>query len=180
MNDYNDDLATVSKSSLFDSSNPNDDIWRKFSLPLTPPRSPSRSLGETSECNDLVDDIADRLQDVCDSLDSAFYVPSKIDTTSLRSKLISDCMWGSHFVKVKNRTISSITTVPQKKSTIETEEDLYPTPCASPLPTVICETTDYPTSNECVNPITVFPLTPQDNLCMLSAGQSDTGKRFLL
>lgn len=181
MGEYNDDLSGVTKSVIFDSSNPSDDIWRKFALPLTPPRSP-RTFGETSDTNST-EDIADRLQDVCDSLDSAFEVhSSKTDSKSLRSKLISDCMWsgGSHNVEVQNRTKISITYPPQnppKKLSIESEEDLYPTPCASPLPSVTSENVDYhPSSSDCVDPTSVFPLPHQENIsCMLSS-QSDTGE----
>lgn len=174
MGDYNDDLSTVTKT-IFDSSNPNDDMWRKFALPLTPPSSPQRTFAETSD-SESIEDIADRLQDVCDSLDSAFDVhSSKTDAQNLRSKLISDCMWSGHHVEVQNRTKISIT-YPQKKLSIEPEEDLYPTPCASPLPSV--ETTDYPSSNDCVDPTSVFPLPHQENISCILSGQSDTGKTF--
>lgn len=180
MGEFN-DVAKV----LFDSTNPNDDIWRKFSLPLTPPRSPHRTFGESSDCNSTTQDIADRLQDVCDSLDSAFDVhSSKTDSVSLRSKLISDCMWsGNHQVEVRNRTKSSITTYsqnPQKRLSIESEEvqDLYPTPCPSPLPNVM-EQTDCPSHNDCVDPTSVFPFSHQENIASLLSPQSDTGNFYL-
>lgn len=182
MNDvYNDEMSTISKNLLFDSSNPNDDMWRKFALPITPPSSPKRSIGESSDCNsDTTEDIADRLQDVCDSLDSAFDIHTSVpsDASSLRSKLISDCMWsGNHHIEVVNRTKSSIS-CPQKKLSIDTEEDLYPTPCASPLPSVT-EGTDYPSSNECVDPTSVFPLHPsQETIPSILSGQSDTDEEI--
>jgi len=175
MNDYNEDIS--SKTLLYD-SNPNDDMWRKFSLPLTPPRSPSRTLGESSESNETTTtDIATRLQDVCDSLDSAFDIRSCVvpDSKCLRSKLISDCMWSGIHGSETNEKSRNFSFSQTKLSTIDAEEDLYPTPCASPIPNVTTESTaDYPSSNDCVDPTTVFPLHPSQETLSILSGQSDS------
>jgi len=176
-NDYNNEEDMASKTLLYD-SNPNDDMWRKFSLPLTPPSSPPRTFGETSECNDNTQDIANRLQDVCDSLDSAFDITSCVlpDAKYLRSKLISDCMWsGIHGSDTKEKSRNLTFTQPKLSiDSIDTEEDLYPTPCASPIPNVTTEHGDYPSSTDCVDPTTVFPLpSSQENLPSMLSGQSD-------
>ena len=180
INDYNEDIS--SKTLLYDSSNPNDDMWRKFSLmPLTPPRSPSRTFGESSESNETTTtttDIVSRLQDVCDSLDSAFDIRSCVvpDSKCLRSKLISDCMWSGNHGSETNEKSRIFSYSQTKLSTIEAEEDLYPTPCASPIPNVSTESTaDYPSSNDCVDPTTVFPLHPSQESLSILSGQSDSG-----
>ena len=180
--DYNEDIS--SKTLLCsDSSNPNDDMWRKFSLPLTPPSSPSRTFGESSDSNEdtTTTDIVSRLQDVCDSLDSAFDIRSCIvpDSKCLRSKLISDCMWsGNHSTNTNEKSRNLPCNTQTKLSTIDTEEDLYPTPCASPIPNVTTENTDYPSSNDCVDPTTVFPLPPSQESLSILSGQSDSGNNY--
>jgi Myc amino-terminal region. len=181
MNEYSEDIVSA-KTLLYD-SNPNDDMWRKFALPLTPPSSPSRSSGESSECSDTTQDISTRLQDVCDSLDSAFDIRNCVlpDAKYLRSKLISDCMWsGNHGTESKDETRNdSLTLTHQPKLSIDTEEDLYPTPCASPIPNTAENGTDYPSSTDCVDPTTVFPLPPsQDSLPAMLSAQSDSGKFY--
>jgi len=182
MNDYNEEDIS-SKTLLYDSSNPNDDMWRKFSLPLTPPSSPPRTFGETSECSDLTQDIANRLQDVCDNLDSAFDIRNCVlpDAKYLRSRLISDCMWsGSHGTETKEKS-RNLTFIETNLSidTIDSDEDLYPTPCASPNPKTTNESTDYPSSSDCVDPTTVFPLPPsQETLPSILSGQSDSDEEI--
>lgn len=177
MTDYSEDISISSKSSLFASSNPNDDMWQKFALPPTPPRSPTRSFGESTECNDTTEDIANHLQDVCDSLDSAFDIRNcaPADSKNLRSKLISDCMWsGNHSEERHNPSnLSNI----QPKLSIDVVEDLFPTPCASPIPNVSENVADYPSSSDCVDPTTVFPLPHQEKNLILS-GQSDTDEEI--
>jgi len=182
MSDYNEDIGMSAKALLFDSHNPNDDMWRKFALPLTPPSSPPRSTGESSECSDTTEDIANRLQDVCDSLDSAFEIHTCVlpDAKYFRSKLISDCMWsGNH--ENETKSIARVPSLTQPKLSIDTEEDLYPTPCASPIPSTVTENnTDYPTSHtDCVDPTAVFPLPPsQDTVPSILSGQSDTDEEI--
>nr|AEG66931.1 Myc [Hydractinia echinata] len=154
----NEEIMNLAKP-MMDASNPSDDIWRKFALPLTPPSSPSRTYGETSE--DRRTDIAERLHDVCESLDSTFdltsYNVSKLaGVLNLRSKLISDCMWSGNNVEIV-RTSAYKLISHSKKLYSENEEDLYPTPCPSPLPSVTTESAECPSSSECVDPATVFP-----------------------
>ena len=163
-----------------DSSNPSDDMWRKFSLPLTPPCSP-RSFGESSDCEEVMGGCdLDRLHDMSESLDSTYDISphgcSRADV--LRSKLISDCMWsGNHndtdrIIRCPSLSLKSAFS---KKIWIETGETLYPTPCPSPPPNGV-ETVEYPSSNECVDPTSVFPFSPvNDNS---ASSHSDTGMAF--
>ena len=177
--DNDEEIMNLTKS-IIDVSSPNDDIWRKFALPLTPPSSPSRSFGETTASNENTADdccsVAERLQFVCDSLDATFditnYNVSRLtDNFSLRSNLISDCMWsGNHCDDVQRYLCIAIAS---KKIKLEkTEEDLYPTPCPSPPPSVTANGADCPSSNDCVDPTTVFPFTWQNES---QSTQSDTG-----
>ena len=174
MSSDDEEIMNLTKSML-DVPSINDDMWKKFALPLTPPSSPSRTFGETTRNDERTEDydIAERLEYVCECLDSAFDVMKYnvfrlTDAINLRSKLISDCMWSGNHSDDRHFCI----TVTTKKIKSESEEDLYPTPCPSPLPNVT-EITDCPSSSECVDPSTVFPYSLQNESL---SSLSDTGK----
>ena len=115
---------------------PGEDVWLRLGLPPTPPRSPTKSIGEPTQ-NDTT--VAERLQLVSESLDGFLEVAERqnqSDACSLGSKLIQDCMWNG---KVSER---------EKGGTCI--EIFYETPCATPPPL------DY-SSTECVDPSAVFP-----------------------
>jgi len=154
---------------------PTHDIWKKFELLPTPPRSPSRSprhspvdfgsfIGDQSDhCS-----VADTLQIVSDILDedscsTAPLATVEISLSSLKSKLIQDCMWnGSNYENSLDFKALA--------ATLNTE-DLYETPCSTPPPV------EY-VSSECVDPSTVFPYPINEshqNLCG-SHTSSDSGK----
>lgn len=166
------DILNITKTML-DSCSPNDDMWRKFALPLTPPNSPPRSYGESSESEDSTDDSccdnADRLQDVSDNLDSTFDAEDYrnfwrlTEANYIRSKLISDCMWSGE--------LSSLSPS-NKKLSVDTQEDLFPTPCPSPPASVT--SSDCLSSTECVDPTTVFPFSLSSESS--SGLSSDSGK----
>jgi len=164
-----------------DTSNPSDDMWRKFALPLTPPCSPSRSFGESSDCDELTSDITDleRLHDVSESLDSTFDICSNSCSRAidhLQSKLISDCMWsGNHDNEPLVRPVYFSKVEYSKKFTIEPEE-LYPTPCPSPSPSS-SDASDYTSSNDCVDPTSVFPF-PLSNVNDSISSQSDSDEEI--
>lgn len=152
---------------------PTHDIWKKFELLPTPPRSPSSSPPHSPvDLDSLGDDycsVADTLQIVSDILDedtcsSVPLATVEISLNSLKSKLIQDCMWnGSNYESALDIKVLAATLNP---------EDLYETPCSTPPPV------EY-VSSDCVDPATVFPYPINEshqNLCA-SHTSSDSGKR---
>lgn len=110
-----------------------EDVWKRLGLPPTPPRSPTKSIGETTQ---NISTVSERLQLVSESLDEFVDLSERIpcfDSISLRSKLIQDCMWNG-----TNKTDSNDI------------DAIYDTPCATPPPL------DY-SSTDCVDPTAVFP-----------------------
>ena len=87
-------ICSSKNMKMHSAASPGDDVWKKFGLPPTPPRSPTKSLGEINQNRSTV---AERLQLVSESLDDegsdiSDCIPH-FDSLSLRSKLIQDCMW---------------------------------------------------------------------------------------
>ena len=145
--------------SILDTSSPNDCMWKKYP---TPPSSP-QSIGESSENDETTDsfDTRARLQYVCDNLDLSLELTTSRCTNSfnLRSKLISDCMWSGirpDLSKLQSKDKFSCT----RKLSLDSE-DLYPTPCPSPPSNMNGSpgVPDCPSTSDCVDPTTVFPLT---------------------
>lgn len=141
---------------------PTHDIWKKFELLPTPPRSPSRSPPHSPVDFDSFQgdycSVADTLQIVSDILDEDSCSPAPLATVeislnSLKSKLIQDCMWnGSNYESTLDFKVLA--------ATLNTE-DLYETPCSTPPPV------EY-VSSDCVDPATVFPYPINEshqNLC---------------
>lgn len=126
---------------------PGDECLMKLIFPPTPPRSPTKSLGEPTQS---VATIVERLQLVSESLDD-YLEESRPDSLNLRSKLIQDCMWNGL------KSDDGIGTC---------SEQIYETPCATPPPLDYC-------SSDCVDPTTVFPYPLNENG---HAQQEDTGK----
>lgn len=146
---------------------PTNDIWKKFELLPTPPRSPSRSPPHSPV------NFADKLQIVSDILDedscsTAPLATVEISLSSLKSKLIQDCMWnGSNFESTLEVLAATLN--------IEDLRDLYDTPCSTPPPV------EY-VSSDCVDPATVFPYPINEshqNLCG-SHTSSDSGKNDVM
>ena len=145
---------------------PTHDIWKKFELLPTPPRSPSRSRRDSSIHLDL-SSVADTLQIVSDILDddSGSTTPLAtvdISLNSLKSKLIQDCMWnGSNYEKLEFKVLTNTLN----------SDDFYETPCSTPPPV------EY-VSSDCVDPATVFPYPLNEahqNICS-THHSSDSGK----
>ena len=140
---------------------PTHDIWKKFELLPTPPRSPSRSPRSSPI------DFADTLQSVSDNLDNCSVAPLTTVENSLsclKSKLIQDCMWNASNYNERSSESMKFTTAPNN-------ELLYETPCSTPPPV------EY-VSSECVDPSTVFPYPVNEthqNLCV-SHSSSDSGE----
>lgn len=142
---------------------PSHDIWKKFELLPTPPRSPSRSPPHTPVSFHSYEDeycsVADTLQIVSDILDEDSCSPApsatvEISLNSLKSKLIQDCMWnGSNY--------ESALDVKVLAASLNTDDLPFETPCATPPPV------EY-VSSDCVDPSTVFPYPINEshqNLC---------------
>ena len=140
---------------------PTHDIWKKFELLPTPPRSPSRSPRSSPV------DFADTLQSVSDNLDNCSVAPLTTVENSLsclKSKLIQDCMWNASNYNERSSESMKFPTAPNN-------ELLYETPCSTPPPV------EY-VSSECVDPSTVFPYPVNEthqNLCV-SHSSSDSGE----
>ena len=122
------------------------DIWKKFELstltPPTPPLSPSRQTTGAASPTYFTSAAADTLQCVSDilDLDSCRTMFAEHSCANLTSKLIQDCMWGSHSLQEKVQRVKRI-------------ESVYDTPCSTP-PSFYA--LDY-VSAECVDPASVFP-----------------------
>ena len=149
---------------------PTHDIWKKFELLPTPPRSPSRSPPHTPVDFDSFEggycSVADTLQIVTEKLDEDSCSPAPLATVefslcSLKSKLIQDCMWnGSNYESTLDVKV------------LVNTDDIYETPCSTPPPV------EY-VSSDCVDPATVFPYPINEShqtLCG-SHTSSDSGKR---
>lgn len=141
------------------------DIWKKFELPLTPPTpplSPSRHTSTSGAVSpsSLTSTAADTLQCVSEilDLDSCRTMPTFAEhcCTNLTSKLIQDCMWGSHSLQEKVQRVRRV-------------EDVYDTPCSTP-PSFYALDCD---SAECVDPSSVFPY--HINNEELPSGESSSG-----
>ena len=143
---------------------PAHDIWKQFELLPTPPRSPSRSLRHSPV------GVADNLQIVSENLDNgsaAHLATVEISLSSLKSKLIQDCMWNGSNHEKKS---SELRVTPKPNA-----EDLFETPCSTP-PSV-----EY-VSSDCVDPSTVFPYPVNEshqNLCVTHSS-SDSGEILVL
>ncbi len=142
--DSDDEEIICSSKKMFipSAASPGEDEWRRLGLPPTPPRSPTKSLGEVTENRSTV---AERLQLVFESLDDVSGVSDclpNFDSLSLRSKLIQDCMW--------NGTVSG------REKCVAYIENIYDTPCSTPPPL------DY-SSSDCVDPTSVFPYPLNEN-----------------
>ena len=109
-----------------------EEIWKKFELPPTPPRSPVKTEVEETHYESTV---ADRLQRVSESLDDEDC--PEITALNLGSKLIQDCMWNGKVNPVEGDASPCV-------------KDIYETPCSTPPPL------DY-SSTDCVDPSAVFP-----------------------
>ncbi|XP_046857171.1 myc proto-oncogene protein-like [Xenia sp. Carnegie-2017] len=113
----------------------------KFEL-LTPPLSPCRDSSCASSPVCLSSSSIDTLQCVTDIIDGdncRTFVELEHNCANLTSKLIQDCMWGSH---------SS-----QEKNSSKQVDNAYDTPCSSPPPFYPIDTVGA----ECVDPTSVFP-----------------------
>lgn len=125
------------------------DIWRRFAelsdpAPPTPPLSPARqtSGAVSPTAAALCSRTTDTLQCVTDILDidGCRTMLAEHSCTNLTSKLIQDCMWGSHSLQEKVQRGRRL-------------ESVYDTPCSTP-PSFY--PLDYVTG-ECVDPASVFP-----------------------
>ena len=139
---------------------------RKYEL-LTPPRSPARE-----DDVDLVSVADTLLEIVSTTLDIDTNTPQSPvfpDCTSLKSKLIQDCMWNG---------FNGSDTIVEIKGLVAAE-DYYDTPCSTPPPV------EYNVNTDCVDPSAVFPY-PVNDHHQASLGSissqccSDSGKRVLL
>ncbi|XP_071117119.1 myc protein-like [Haliotis cracherodii] len=114
---------------------PSEDIWKKFELLPTPPRSPKH------EVSDLLDyestDISDFLQNEAVLKPPNLPFPESPPPSSLCSKLIQDCMWsGSHQIGFDMKVEKSPSPGPDTRQN---------------------ENGQTETPSDCVDPAAVFP-----------------------
>lgn len=148
---------------------PNEDIWDKFELLPTPPRSPNRETRDDHPCSlldseaetlhlepllseNLIADLAqDLLPDLPKPLTFPETPPTLIGANGLNSKLIQDCMWSG----LSAHHINGEACVEQKKS--EKIGITGSTYCAPRKPCVSESSVTGDISTECVDPAAVFP-----------------------
>ncbi|XP_074642250.1 transcriptional regulator Myc-1-like [Tubulanus polymorphus] len=135
---------------------PSEDIWKKFELIPTPPRSPTR---DEQDCVDGYPSIASRstiqkLNLVSEILDdpisqtqvfSDFFLQNAVansPSNSLRSNLIQDCMWSGKHQTGDDDTDGIVNCEP--------EEDVKNEAVKAP-------SADITPNTACVDPTTVFP-----------------------
>jgi hypothetical protein len=151
-------------SENYSSTVPTMDIWKKFELLPTPPRSPSRTTCASPIHITDSSSVADTLQIVSEILDDDESPPqvqpdknSCTNSLNLKSKLIQDCMWNSLAYDSLDLKLLSC------------PEDLYETPCSTPPPV------EY-VSSDCVDPATVIPYPMNDTQSFCSSQSSDSGE----
>ena len=147
----NDDeeMMLCAKNMRHPAAAPGDDVWLKLGFPPTPPRSPTKSMGEPTPSSAT---ICERLILVSENLDY-FLEESAFEVVNLRSKLIQDCMWNG--LKSDDGLGTCC-------------DAIYETPCSTPPPL------DY-SSTDCVDPTAVFPYPLNENG---TSQQEDTGLCF--
>lgn len=133
-----DELMLCSKNMRHPAAAPGDYMWMRFPCPPTPPKSPTKSFGEPSQNYSTV---VERLILVSESLDDFIGETKLLNSISLRSNLIQDCMWNG---------------LKPDDSLGASSESIYETPCSTPPPL------DY-SSNDCVDPSAVFPYPLNEN-----------------
>jgi len=146
-----------SESGTYNATVPNLDIWKKFELLPTPPRTPARCESPEPQPTSVADTlqiVSEILDDTCSN--PALIAPSEIITTSLKSKLIQDCMWNcSNFETLEFKVLQPII------------DECYETPCSTPPPV------EYD-SSDCVDPAAVFPYPINDTTPNLGSSGSDS------
>ncbi|NP_001158444.1 myc proto-oncogene protein [Saccoglossus kowalevskii] len=133
---------------------PSEDIWKKFELLPTPPRSPGRPAPIP-----LLSVVAEALQQVSETLDDDNHTQTFVfpDLSNLKSNLIQDCMWSGGNNGTPEETTKGETTLPAAIAA-----------CLTPPPL------DYAVA-ECVDPTAVFPYPLNDPKDQLSGpSQSDS------
>ena len=141
------EMMLCTKNMRHPAAAPCDDVWARLCFPPTPPKSPTKSLGEPTQNYSTV---SERLILVSESLDDLLEESRLLDSMNLRSNLIQDCMWNGS--KSDDGLVAS-------------SDSIYETPCSTPPPL------DY-SSTDCVDPSAVFPYPLNENG---TSQQEDTG-----
>jgi hypothetical protein len=145
---------------------PSEDIWKKFELIPTPPRSPRRDDEDDTDVLDMVDGIfspkstTERLQLVSEILDDpvsqTVVTPDFFKCScspNIKSKLIQDCMWSGNLEQDGTDEKTEEKPVEKKPTTL----------------TVISTNTD------CVDPSSVFPYPINDTSKSISKSKDSLG-----
>ncbi|XP_075681846.1 myc proto-oncogene protein [Rhinoderma darwinii] len=155
---------------------PSEDIWKKFELLPTPPRSPSRrsSLSSLFPSTDQLELVTEFLGGdmvnqsfICDQDDEAF----------VKSIIIQDCMWSgfsaaAKLEKVVSEKLASYQ-ASRKESSLSAQNQQQPSPQKSPpcqgnlSPVGTSRTSSeylQDPSSECIDPSVVFPYPLNDTI----------------
>lgn len=155
---------------------PSEDIWKKFELLPTPPRSPSRrsSLSSLFPSTDQLELVTEFLGG--DMVNQSF-ICDQDDETFVKSIIIQDCMWSgfsaaAKLEKVVSEKLASYQ-ASRKESSVATQNQQQPSPQKAPT----CQGTLSPIgtsrtssgylqdpSSECIDPSVVFPYPLNDTI----------------
>lgn len=143
---------------------PSEDIWKKFELLPTPPRSPAHE--PSSPGSDDSDD--ERLLAVTDFLDLDEPIPEIADLfpccgDNLKSKLIQDCMWSAPMPI--GPTAETLLKKTNSRSVLKKDNN-------------VASSSDMINSSECVDPAAVFPYPLSDSNTTPSEASSNSSSAF--
>lgn len=153
---------------------PSEDIWKKFELLPTPPRSPSRrsSLSSLFPSTDQLELVTEFLGG--DMVNQSF-ICDQDDETFVKSIIIQDCMWSgfsaaAKLEKVVSEKLASYQ-ASRKESSVSSQQQQSPqkSPTCqenlSPIGTSRTSSGYLPDpSSECIDPSVVFPYPLNDTI----------------
>ncbi|XP_071965315.1 myc protein-like [Antedon mediterranea] len=171
-------VQSLDEEEFYESTSPSEDIWKKFQLLPTPPRSPGRDEFDDGFSPLLTDTVvtslhssitAEQLRLVSESLDDGLASPAPpnvfIGGGDINSNLIQDCMWSGLIDTSLNLEKDLATPTTNKSST----KDNKPTKSNK----LSSSTTDYGTG-DCVDPTAVFPYPLSDRMDLCPDTPSDS------
>ncbi|XP_033112415.1 myc protein-like [Anneissia japonica] len=173
-------VQSMDEEEFYESTTPSEDIWKKFQLLPTPPRSPGRDEiddGFSPLITDTITSfhpaITEQLRLVSESLDDglASPAPPTIFVGDINSNLIQDCMW-SGLIETSLDSEKDIST--PSKTVLSKDKSLpskFPVTKSSKVPS--STTAEYGTG-ECVDPTAVFPYPLSDRMDLSPETPSDS------
>ncbi|KAM5158066.1 myc proto-oncogene protein isoform 2-T2 [Mantella aurantiaca] len=151
---------------------PSEDIWKKFELLPTPPRSPSRrsSISSLFPCTDQLELVTEFLGG---DMANQSFICDPDDETFVKSIIIQDCMWSgfsaaAKLEKVVSEKLASFQASMKESSAAQPQSQ----PPQSPQKLSPCQVTGgsnrtspgylHDPSSDCIDPSMVFPFPAND------------------